>query len=453
MIPPRPERSRREPAVGSVSRLAAAELLFAVVETGADLETAMEATETYRRLDGPDRGFARAIASAALRGLGRIDFALGGLIDRRLDQVEAPLRALLRAGCAQLWMMGVADHAAVSATVEAARGWRAAQRGGGLVNAVLRRAARESEGFATAPPTSVWPDWLAARLKASLGAEGADALALLQLEEPPIDLTVKPGQHPETWAERLDGEALANGSVRISAGASLTELAGYDTGDWWVQDAGASLAAKLLGDVRGEAVADLCAAPGGKALQLAAAGARLTAIDISRQRLALVRENAARVRVEMAIVEADARTWRPPEPLDAVLLDAPCSALGVLRRHPEGAWRRDPADLARFPKMQAALLASARDMLRPGGRLVYCVCTPNPEEGRDVIEAALNGGGWNRLPVDEKELPGFAHALTSNGDVITAPPRRDSGAAVAREIVAEPVLADVFYIARLERID
>jgi 16S rRNA (cytosine967-C5)-methyltransferase len=200
-------------------------------------------------------------------------------------------------------------------------------------------------------------------------------------------------------------------------------------------------------------VADLCAAPGGKALQLAAAGAKLTAIDISRQRLALVRENAARVRVEMDIVEGDARTWRPAEPLDAVLLDAPCSALGVLRRHPEGAWRRDPADLARFPKMQAALLASARDMLKPRGRLVYCVCTPNPEEGREMVEAVLNGGGWKRVPAEQKDVPGFAHALTSNGDVITAPPKRDRGAADTREIVAEPVMADVFYISRLERID
>jgi 16S rRNA (cytosine967-C5)-methyltransferase len=453
MIPPRPEKQRREPAVGSASRLAAAELLFTVVETGADLETAMDNSETYRRLDGPDRGFARAIASAALRGLGRIDFALGGMIDRRLDQVEPPLRALLRAGCAQLWMMGVADHAAVSATVEAARNWRAAQRGGGLVNAVLRRAAREAEAFATAPPTSVWPDWLAARMKVSLGAEGADALALLQLDEPPIDLTLKPGQHAETWAEQLDGIALPNGSVRLEAGSPLTDMVGYDTGDWWVQDAGASVAAKLLGDVRGQAVADLCAAPGGKALQLAAAGARLTAIDISRQRLALVRENAARVRVEMDIVEADARTWRPAEPLDAVLLDAPCSALGVLRRHPEGAWRRDPSDLARFPKMQAALLASARDMLKPGGRLVYCVCTPNPEEGREMVEAVLNGGGWKRLPAEQKDVPGFGHALTSNGDVITAPPIRVGGAADTRENVAEPVMADVFYMSRLERTD
>ncbi len=291
-----PNRASRE-AAGAASRVAAGELLFTVVQTGADMETALGAVSSYARLQGPDRAFARAIASAALRGLGRIDYALGGLVDRPLEQVEAPLRALLRAGCAQLWLMGVAEHAAVSATVDAAREWRAARRGGGLINAVLRRAASEAgrEAFASAPATSVWPDWLAARIRAALGEAQADALALLQLDEPPTDLTSKPGLHPETLAERSDGEALANGSVRLPGGAVLADLPGYASGDWWVQDAGASVAAKLMGDVSGLRVADLCAAPGGKALQLATAGARLTAIDISRQRLALVHENAERV--------------------------------------------------------------------------------------------------------------------------------------------------------------
>ncbi|MBI1361305.1 MAG: methyltransferase domain-containing protein [Alphaproteobacteria bacterium] len=445
-------RAPRE-AVGAASRVAAGELLFSVVETGADLETALGAVGSYARLEGSDRAFARAIASAALRGLGRIDYALGGLVDRPLEKVEAPLRALLRAGCAQLWLLGVAEHAAVSATVDAARDWRATRRGGGLVNAVLRRAAGEAgrDAFASAPATSVWPDWLAARIKAALGEARADALARLQLDEPPLDLTLKPGIHPETLAEQCEGEALPNGSVRLPAGATLTELPGYASGDWWVQDAGASLAAKLLGDVAGFRVADLCAAPGGKALQLAAAGAHVTAIDISRQRLALVRENAARVGASMDIIEADAREWRPAAPLDAVLLDAPCSALGVLRRHPEGAWRRDPAGLARFPKAQAALLAAAGDMLKPGGRLVYCVCTPNPEEGREIVDAAVVRGGWRRVPVAAKEVPGFTHALTHDGDVITAPPVCDAEAALSREIVAEPVNSDVFYVSRLER--
>jgi 16S rRNA (cytosine967-C5)-methyltransferase len=211
-------------------------------------------------------------------------------------------------------------------------------------------------------------------------------------------------------------------------------------------------------------VADLCAAPGGKALQLAAAGARLWAVDLSRQRLARLRENRERLMrggrgLDMQIIEADARVWRPPDLLDGVLLDAPCSALGVLRRHPEGAWRRDPRDLMRFPAIQRALLDAAAHMLKPGGRLVYCVCTPTPEEGRDLVAAAIAGGGWGRSPVSPHELPGFASALTDDGDVMTAPQASSGPEAEGRdlpdspigEIVADPIESDVFYIARLER--
>jgi 16S rRNA (cytosine967-C5)-methyltransferase len=405
----------------------------------------------FRRLEGPDRGFARAIAGAGLRGLGRIDFALGGMLDRPIDQIEPEVRAFLRAGAAQLWMLGVAGHAGVSATVEAVRHWRDARRGGGLVNAVLRRASREADAFRSAPPTSVWPDWLAARLKAALGAGRAEALAELQLSEPPTDLTLKPGEDPQAWAVRVGGQALPSGSVRLEAGAKLTELPGFAEGAWWVQDAAASIAAKLMGDVTGKAVADLCAAPGGKALQLAAAGAKLFAVEISRQRLDRLRENAGRTGLAMEVVEQDARTWRPAAKLDAVLLDAPCSSLGVLRRHPEGAWRRDPKDLARFPPIQRSLVDAAAEMLKPGGRLVYCVCTPTPEEGRDIVEAAIARGGWRRAGIRPEDVPGFVHSLTDEGDVMTAPLARDSKVATEDKIVAGPLESDVFFIARLER--
>jgi 16S rRNA (cytosine967-C5)-methyltransferase len=452
--PPRkPKQFPGPAAAGWESRLAAAELLHHTLDRGADLETALAKSRAFDRLEGPDRGFARAIAGAGLRGVGRIDYALGGMLDRPIDAIEPEVRAFLRAGAAQLWLLGVADHAAVSATVEAVRNWREARRGGGLVNAVLRRASREAEAFRTAPATSVWPEWLAAKLKAALGPERADAMAELQLEEPPTDLTLKPGEDPQVWADRLNGYALTNGSVRLESGAKLTELPGYVEGVWWVQDAAASLAAKLVGDVAGKSVADLCAAPGGKALQLAAAGAKLSAVEISRQRLDRLQENAARTRLAMEVVEQDARTWRPADKLDAVLLDAPCSALGVLRRHPEGAWRRNPKDLARFPAIQRSLIDAAAAMLKPGGRLVYCVCTPAPEEGRDIVEAALTGGAWRRVKIGPEEVPGFIHSLTDEGDVMTAPPARDSEDPMEGKIVADPIKSDVFYIARLERSD
>lgn len=414
----------------------------------------MSRSDTYSRLEGSDRGFARAIASAALRGQGRIDWALGGMLDRPVEQIEPAVMALLRAGCAQLWMLGAPDYAAVSATVEAARAWQLARRGGGLVNAVLRRAAREPEAFEAAPLTSIWPDWLAARLKAALGAGRADAMAALQLEEPPLDLSFRKQGSAESFADRMGAELLPSGSVRLPAGAPIRELPGYDAGDWWVQDVAATLAARVIGDVREKTVADLCAAPGGKALQLAAAGARVTAIDISGQRLRQLRENIGRTGLAMEVVEADAVAWRPAEPLDAILLDAPCSALGVLRRHPEGAWRRDPKDLARFPAIQSRLLDAAREMIRPGGILVYCVCTPALEEGKDVVEAAIATGAWRRVPILEAEAPGFVHALTPEGDLLTAPPAaevRGSPDTDGAEAGSEITLSDVFFVARLER--
>jgi 16S rRNA (cytosine967-C5)-methyltransferase len=451
--PPRtPTPEQRTPGTGWQSRLAAAELLHETLAKGLDLEVAQGRSRNFDRLEGPDRGFARAIAGAGLRGVGRIDWALGGMLDRPLSNIQPEVLALLRAGAAQLWMLDVAGHAAVSATVEAARHWREAAKGGGLVNAVLRRASREGEAFHDAPPTSVWPDWLAAKLKSALGPERADVMAELQLEEPAVDISLKPGIDAEEFAGLLGGEVLANGTVRLKAGVRLTELPGYAEGQWWVQDAASALAVRLMGDVQGRRVADLCAAPGAKALQLVAAGAQVTAVDISKQRLPALRESVARTRLAMDVVEADARNWRPDALLDAVLVDPPSSALGLLQRHPQDAWKKDAKDLVRLPGIQRSLIDAAGDMLRPGGLLIYCVATPAPEEGREVIDAAVAGGGWRRVKIGAEEAPGFVHALTNDGDVITAPPERDSKTAAVEENTPEPIKSDVFYMARLERV-
>jgi 16S rRNA (cytosine967-C5)-methyltransferase len=451
-MPPAPAQASNVTS-GWQSRHAAGELLLAAMDGRTDFDAAMDASRAFRRLEGADRGFARAMAGAALRGLGRIDWALGGMVQRPLADIEPPLRALLRVGAAQLWMLGVAEHAAVSATVEAARQWRDARRGGGLVNAVLRRAARERDAWDTAPATAVWPDWLAAKLKSALGADRADDMALAQLKEPPIDITLRAGVDAETWAERLEAEIRPGGSLRLRGGGAIANLPGYAEGAWWVQDSAAALPARLLGDVAGMTVADLCAAPGGKAMQLAAMGASLSAVDISPQRLTRLRENVDRARLPMTIVEADARTWRPAQPLDAALLDAPCSALGIIRRHPEGVWRRDPRDFVRFPAVQRALVDAAGEMLRPGGRLVYAVCTPTPEEGLDVIEGAISAGGWRRIVITSAEAPGFETALTMQGDLLTLTgPRRDAKDALASENGNASLNADAFFIARLERI-
>ncbi|MEY2759734.1 MAG: hypothetical protein RIR33_3512 [Pseudomonadota bacterium] len=450
-MPPATDRSPR--AAGWQSRLAAAELVLAAIDGKLDFEAAMQQSRAFNRLEGSDRAFARAMAGATLRGLGRIDWALGGMVQRPLGELAPALRALLRVGAAQVWMLDVAEHAAVSATVEAASQWSEARRGGGLVNAVLRRAVREREAWTRAPVTSLWPDWLAAKLKSALGVDGADAMALAQLDEPPVDLTLRAGEDPVLWADRLGAELLPSGSLRLHGAGALSALPGYADGVWWVQDAAAALPARLFGELHGKAVADLCAAPGGKAMQLAAMGARVSAIDMSRQRLVRLRENAERARLAMDIVEADARTWRPASPLDAVLLDAPCSALGVIRRHPEGVWRRDPRDFVRFPVIQRALVDAAAEMLRPGGRLVYAVCTPTLEEGAEVIAGALAGGAWRRLAISPSEIGGFESSLTLQGDVLTLPrAERVAKDAPRDESQNASLNADAFFIARLERI-
>ncbi|MBI1340680.1 hypothetical protein GC169_10805 [bacterium] len=451
-MPAPPDRRRRgqrsgkgggrpPPVEGWASRLVAAQLVWNTLETTSSLDSNLRGNADYSALSPPDRGYARATASAALRALGRIDWSLGALTDRAADTIDRPVLALLRIGCAQLWLLDSPPYAVVSATVEAARRWPETRRAGGMVNAVLRRASRERQVFDAAPPTSVWPEWLAARLGSALGPAAA-RMAQLQIERPAIDLSFRNLELLNEAADRLDAERLPNDMLRLRASDSIPDLDGYASGDWWVQDAAASLAARLFGDVSGCSVIDLCAAPGGKAMQLAAAGAHLTAVDLEAERMDVLLRNFERTELPVVPVLADARIWRPDNPADHVLLDAPCSALGTLRRHPEGAWSRTPGDLGRYPEIQRALLASASEMVRPGGRVIYCVCTPVPEEGEDVVRNATAAGRLKRLPISPGEVPGFEHALTPDGDLLTLPPET---------VTHGTILSDTFYVSRLER--
>jgi len=407
-------------------RRAAADLLFLTLEKRRTLDEAMAASEPFGDLDGSDRGFARAIASAALRELGRIDLALAPLLSRPLQAASPAIRALLRVGAVQLWRMDVPEHAAVSETVEAARLWPDARSGGGFVNAVLRRAAAERPDLDALPATAIWPAWLATAFTESLGGAGADALARAQLTEPGIYLTAKTS--PAAVAEVTGGTLEATGSVR-APGGPVEALAEYGSGDWWVQDPAAALPARLLlsgspshasGSQPVTAI-DLCAAPGGKTLQLCAAGLKVTAVDRSKPRLKRLEENLARTGLSADIIAADAETWRPAVPADLLLLDAPCSALGTLRRHPEGAFIKRAEDAARFPDVQYRLLKAAIEMVRDGGTIVYCVCTSLKAEGQDVVERAIADGLVTRRPVTPDEAPGFAHCITDHGDVLTIP--------------------------------
>jgi 16S rRNA (cytosine967-C5)-methyltransferase len=419
------------------ARLAAAELLIAVLDHGRALEDALGGTASFSALEGRDRAFARALATATLRRLGGIDAVLARFLQKPLPETAFHGRALLRIGAAQLLLLGTPAHAGVGETVEAANTSREARGFAKLINAVLRKVSREgAEIFASLPAGADLPAWLFTRWRAAYGAGAADLAGALQ-SEPPLDLSAK--QDASGWAERVNGSLTPTASVRLPAPGSVDALPGFADGAWWVQDAAAALPARLLGDVRGKRVLDLCAAPGGKTLQLAAAGADVTALDKAPERLTRLSENLDRTQLRAEIVCADALKFRPAAPFDAVLLDAPCTSTGTLRRHPDVAWLRRPTDVRALAALQLQLLTAAASMVKPGGTLVYAVCSLEPEEGEGVVAQAL-ANGWTRAPIPRGEIPGADDFITKHGDLRTLPSHW-------REIGG----LDGFYAARLVR--
>jgi 16S rRNA (cytosine967-C5)-methyltransferase len=387
------------------TRQAALALLVTVLDRRRTLEAGLESLPS---LPARDRAAAHRLAAAVLRRLGSLDAVLEPYLAKA---PPAPVRHVLRLGAAGLLLLATPAHAAVATAVALARSAGLAPFAG-LVNAVLRRLAAEGPGALAAldGPRLDTPPWL----WASWGAE-ARAIAEAHQQEAPLDLTLKGDEAPP------GGVRLPTGSLRFPPGSRPTELAGFAEGRFWVQDAAATLPARLLAPARGECIADLCAAPGGKTAQLAAAGAAVTAIERDPVRLARLRETLARLRLHAETVAADAGLWRPAGPLDAVLLDAPCSATGTIRRHPDVPHLKRARDIAALAAGQDRLLDAAVGMLRSGGRLVYAVCSLQPEEGRDRAEAALARLPLRTLPVRAEELPGLAGAITEAGFVRTTP--------------------------------
>ncbi|NQY97205.1 MAG: rRNA methyltransferase [Henriciella sp.] len=422
---------------GAFARLAAAQLLMTVLEEGRTLDEALASTDRYDTLKGPDRGFARAMASAALRQLGRIDIGLAPFLDRPLETAPPPSRALLRIGAAQAWLLETPDHAVVGETVAAAKIWPRAQRATGFLNAVLRKVVADRTVFDAAPIEAIWPTWFQNAARNGMGDDAARKLAEAQLQLPSTYLTPKSGD-AEALAQQVGGEVVGAYSVRVEV-TDLERLPGFETGDWWVQDIAATLPARLLSPSTGEAILDICAAPGGKTLQLVAAGASVTAIDRSKPRLKRLKQNLWRTgfKGKVDVVQADATTWRPDAPVEKILLDAPCSALGTLKRHPEGPWIKTEDDVQRFPGIQERLLRAAFDMLKPGGTILYCVCSPLPHEGVNLVDRVLADTALFRRPILPEEIPGFESCILENGDVLSLPNGKFSH--------------DAFYIARLIR--
>jgi 16S rRNA (cytosine967-C5)-methyltransferase len=385
-VPPAP------PTPGLASRLAALRLLDAVLRKGLPLEAVLD--NAARNLDRPeDRSLAYAIAAETLRRLPDLDALIDRATSRRLPD-DAKARFALRIGLTQALALGTPPHAAIATVLPLVDG--GPRR---LVHGVLGTVLRK--GW-TLPEIPTLPAALAERWRRAWGGEVVAAAARLIATPPPLDLTFA----DESASTGLEGVSLMPGHLRLPRGTAVTALEGYGSGRWWVQDVSASIPARWLGAGEGRTALDLCAAPGGKTMQLAAAGWQVTAVDASKSRLARLSENLARTGLPAEIVAADIMGWQPPAPVDAILLDAPCSATGIFRRHPDVLHRVRPRAIADLAEAQQAMLARAAGWLKPGGTLVYSVCSLEPEEGEAVAAAFLEAQPGYRRQEERRILPG-----------------------------------------------
>ncbi|MEF2071354.1 RsmB/NOP family class I SAM-dependent RNA methyltransferase [Consotaella sp. CSK11QG-6] len=434
---------------GLQARLVAARLLAAVVDSGVSADGLLDVATGQpglRALEPRDQALVKAILTTALRFRGTIDAALGKCLDRPLPKNATALQHLLHVGAAQILFLDVPDSAAVDLAVAGASADPRSRLFAGLTNAVLRRIAREKDAIlASADAAADTPDWLFQRWVAAYGTDAAQAIAAIHRVPAPLDLSVK--SDPAGWAEKLGGQALPTGTVRLAGlDRPLTDLPGFAEGEWWVQDAAAALPARLFGPVTGLRIADLCAAPGGKTAQLAAAGAAVTALDLSASRLRRLEDNLARLRLTADIVKADLSRYRPTEPFDGVLIDAPCSSTGTIRRHPDIAYTKTPDEIDKLAAVQRRLLEAAAQLVAPGGLLVFSNCSLDPLEGEAVIADFLKAnGGFEAVPVRPDEIPGLDDAVTPDGFLRTTP-----------ALLADPEPRrsglDGFFAARLRRL-
>jgi 16S rRNA (cytosine967-C5)-methyltransferase len=442
-------RRQARPAVDLAAietRRQSVRLIACVLRRGEPLDEAL--AESARRggladMAERDRAFVRAVVATGLRRLGQIEHVLAGFLTKPLPEKSGPAREILVIAAAQILFMRVPPHAAIDTAVEIARSERQARHFAGLINAVLRRLAEAGLDAETDRATLHLntPAWLWRRWCKHYGEDAARAIAERHAENPPLDITVN--DDPHTWAETLGGDMLPTGTVRIaSPKGRIEDLPGYEEGAWWVQDAAATLPARLIANPAGLRVLDLCAAPGGKTAQLAAAGAHVTALDQSPMRLERLKDNLARLRLTADIVVADAARFQSGEPYDAVLLDAPCTATGIVRRNPDIPHLKAEGDVARLSPLQAAMLDNAVQLVRTGGLVVYCTCSLEPEEGEQQVERLLaRTANIARLPIAPSEIGGAGHLVTAAGDLRTLPAHHLGRAAGL----------DGFFAARLQR--
>lgn len=447
---PRPEAPPA--AAGLDARVMAVDILESVLGRGKTLDEALGATQSgarQRELPARDRALARLLAATVLRHHGRLSTVVNRFLERALPREARRAELILLSAAAQLLLLGTPGHAAIYLAVEQAQRDPKAERYNKLANAVLRKV--DAQGPAILKSLDVvksdMPEWLLARWSRNYGSGTAHKIAEASLGEAALDLTPRTPSEAATWAERLKGTVLPTGSIRLDEHAAVDELPGFVEGAWWVQDAAAGLPARLLGDVAGKRVADLCAAPGGKTAQLASLGARVTAVDHSAPRLTRLEANMKRLGFtdRVSSVQADILDWQAFEPFDAVLLDAPCTATGTIRRHPDLLHLKTVADIERLAKLQARFLAAAAAMVAQGGTIVYCTCSLEPEEGEQQIAAFLDSNpSFARAPIMAGDVCDVAEWVTPLGDLRTLPHQMQ---------VAPPFKSgmDGFYAARLMR--
>ncbi len=409
------------PPSGLPARQLAHQLLTQILRRGQNFGDAVVDLPKLNSLPERDRAFTRLLVLATLRRLGQIDAVLAAHL--QLKNTPAAVVDILRLTATQLWWLETPAHAAVDMAVRLAV-YTNQPHLKGLVNAVARKLSA-----APVPADSalkILPDWLLQSWTTAYGADAVSAIARQQVLEPPLDITVK--ADAAAWAAKLNAVLLPTGSLRLQDAGKVEDLPGYAEGAWWVQDAAATLPVKLLGDLRGKTIVDIGAAPGGKTAQLAAAGATVIAVERNPARAETLRQNLQRLRLTAEIVVADAVAWKPERPVDAVLLDAPCSATGTLRRHPEIAWLKDRLDIRKQASLQTALLNHVSGWLPVHATLVYAVCSLQPEEGlNQVAELLKSNQRLQRVAVAGPAIGGLTACITPEGDLRTLPHQLPGG--------------------------
>ncbi len=396
---------------GLHARLTSANMLTKIVDEKASIEVLCDPSRglnEFVKLDARDQGLSKAILLTTLRNKTRIEAMLKKCWNRKPPQKARLLIHMMEISAAQILFMDVPESAAVNTAVSAIRNDKRTTRFASFTNAVLRTLIRDKEKLLDATKSiSIFPDWMRKTLATDFGKEKSNAISKAVLYEPNIDLNAKAEFHGLDEITLI----LPDGARRLNTEIPVNNLPGFENGDWWVQDIAAGQPAKLLGDIAGKKVADLCAAPGGKTMQLASLGADVTAVDISERRLKRLHENLERTGLNAEIVQADILQWDPGSIFDAVLLDAPCSASGTLRRHPDILWNTDQNELEILVQLQKSLIAKAATFLKPGGVLVYANCSIFKQEGENLI-ASAKFDGLKFDPIKPEELSGLEFCLS-----------------------------------------